>query len=486
MAQGQGGGGGFGDFLKWLSGAIGSPLGQLGLGALSIPAQNRAQRESEAATDRQIADSLGIASQIGPSALAVHDDSAKLTLEQLLGSRDRGLQGADDYLGAMGDREQSILDFLRDRSSSITQGYQDRYNTAEREIAGFGRQMREDTDTLFDQREEENTAFRTQRGINSTTAATSGRTLNDSQRNKEQRRIGEQIQAFRRGVLDPLSGQTLTAHTGLTGDIGNAQGRLSADTLGAQRYGIDLDRLLSGDIANFYSNNAINRSNITSSGYRDMLGALTGINYVPPGPNPYPAIYGQNSVDPADPSKATDSSAPWIQAGGAAAGAAAATGLGALFAGGGGTALAASMVVMICITRDSIIKCLGGNKPLGDIRIGDYVFNADGKLSMVVGKHLGEYRGDWSDEYARIRFSDGRNIVASMNHIIEGRTVGEWVASGEVEVSHPGDRRSSGDLLLEDESDYIANGLRITSLIRHSDLPALMELEPDNQVVAHD
>ena len=58
---------------------------------------------------------------------------------------------------------------------------------------------------------------------------------------------------------------------------------------------------------------------IIGSGYGAMMNAIQGNQFVPPPPNNYMAQVGSNFVEPPDPSKAQDSAAPWIQAGGTAA-----------------------------------------------------------------------------------------------------------------------------------------------------------------------
>lgn len=407
----------FSDFGSFLSG----PLLQSLFGLGSMREQDRLQNEYEADWDQQRADMLRIAGQIGPQTLQTYESASQPALMELLGLRPRQRRGANE----------------------IVQGFQDRYNQARDDLKGYGQQQARDIDRSFDEDWASNLARMQERGIASSTAVGSQKNLNTERRSAEQRRLGEDLQRLRLSILP----------------------QLSADTLGARGSALDLDRLLTGDISNWYGQNATTRANIVGRGMDTMLNTTGSFQFMPPGPNPYPGQIGQNMVDPVDYSKGQSSSAPWIQAGGTAAG-----------------VIAATIFIGICIGEDSLIECPVGVKPLRDVQVGDVVTNADGQPRKVVAKHLSEHRGDWDKNFVTLTF-DGNSIVCSLQHKIEGRQAMAWMTTPGANWSAAGPRQRVGDILLEDQSDYIANGLRIESIIGPEDVVALLAMEPENNGV---
>lgn len=447
-----------GDIGAFLDG----PIMQWLIGASSIPEAQNNQNQFNADQSNQRSDLLNIATQIPGQTLGAYDQGAMESLLARLDLRDEQHQSSADLNQFSDNRTQGIMEMLTGRERDISQAYTDRYNTASREFEGYGEQQKVDVDERFNRDLEADTSFRIERGINSTTAASSNRSLNTRQRSAEQRRLSEGLQLLRRQILDPLSGEGLSARMGMTGDMANAQISLTGDGYNSRQRGIDVDRQLGNSVADLWHMIGANRANITQAGGQGIMQAIGGYDYIPPS-NPYPGQFGAASVDaPSAPDQGNDWLGPAISTGGAIAAA-------SILAAGG-----------ICIDGDSMIPTLEGDKTLRDIQVGDMAINADGKPKAVVAKHFGAYEGGYED-YAELVLDSGV-ITASLEHVVEGHTVSHWVERGDVEW-RPMSPEFAGDILLEDGSDYVANCVRISSMIWFNDIKILDILEPEHQTV---
>jgi hypothetical protein len=229
---------------------IASPIAQFLTALMSMREQNRATGEYQGDSRQQIADALRIAGFMGPETLSTYDDSAGRGLTEFMGLRDRQQQG-----------------------------YQDRYNTAARDLQGYGQQAKADIDTNFAKYSKGAAKDWFGASVTPTVQANI-----EKERGAEQRRLGESLAGLRIGLLSGLSGDQLNA-----------------------------DAMNTGNIAGWYGNNATNRSGIVNQGIGSMLNTLTGINLTPPAPNTIPFMAGANSVQaPSPPS-------PWASIFGGAA-----------------------------------------------------------------------------------------------------------------------------------------------------------------------
>lgn len=253
--------GGWGQYLS-------GPIIQGLTGLATTRQQNRLQTEYDADADRQIADYLNVFSQMGPEQLATYDASARPQLGTLQGLQALTGQRGNQYLGA------------------TLQGGRDRYRWAENNLEGYGDQMRSDIDRGFDQSLATTLAGMQERGIGSTTAVGSQRNLSQELRGSEQRRLGDDLTRMRQDILGGLQGDNLM------------------NLLAAMQYRDIGDTGSMANLANFYGQNAAERANIVGGGYAGFGNAIGNINFVPPGPNQFPAQMGQNLVDPPDYSKA--------------------------------------------------------------------------------------------------------------------------------------------------------------------------------------
>lgn len=313
------------------------------------------------------------------------------------------------------------------------QGYYDRYAAAEQDLRGYGEQMKADIDESFEKQQGTWRLNPLSRG--STVGGTVAGNI-DRNRLAEQRRLGEDLTRNRIGILSGLSGE------GLQADYGNT-----------------------GNIANWFGTTAANRSNLATGGYNAMLNSIMGINRVPPPQNMLPGQYGANAVQGPQAPGFWQSAGPGIVQGGI---------------GAAGTIAAATIIVAVCIGEDSELTTLEGPKSLKDIKVGDEVLTDTGFFKRIVAKHLGNYKGEWDKVFVNL-MHEGRSIVASRDHVIDGRRADEWIVDGEATWKPCGPMRV-GDILVEGEHDYMANGFAVRSLISPDDVATLAVVEPENQV----
>ena len=235
-----------------------------------------------AAADAQMADATEIASRIGPETQATYDDASREQLGVLQDLYRSGQQGTQDLYRATG---QNRGDFLRDldtRSRDLLGGYQDRYNTAERDIEGYGEQMRADIDEGAARRKGEFAINPLSRG--STIGASVYGNI-EKDRAAEQRRLGEDLTRQRVNLLSGLSGDQLNAQGGLDQSRAAFDAALRGQLLDTQRYGFETGQNAMGNIGNYYNANAINRSGITNQGLNTYLNTVSGQNLIPPQQN---------------------------------------------------------------------------------------------------------------------------------------------------------------------------------------------------------
>ncbi len=400
------------------------------------------------------------------------------------GTRDRFAEGSQSILDDQRASNVGITGNLEGLSRSLAKQFEDRTATGMGFLEDADIQGREDIGDRFDASGRTAQANLVARGLAGSTIAPNIQQGVERQRGQELRRFDEGI---RREKLD--------AFTGLTGDALRSQERLGVTRA-------DFDRALQEAFSGRRSTLLTGLTNLE----QDQTGALTGLdlglserilqilsqgsqrtsdiverlgmhrfgvleNVSNPFPNTnawlqFARQFGQNSAtQPQQPSTFNQMLPGLIQGGSSILGA-------TIIAGG------------ICIGEDSVID--GENpKTLRDVRIGDMVLSADGNLQAVVAKHFVDNRFDddrWDATFIRLH-KDKRDILVSVDHVIDGKPAGEWAESDQA-WSDKAERMFVGDILLEDGSDYMANGFAVQSLIAHSDIPALRVIEPANMIGA--
>jgi hypothetical protein len=429
---------------------------------IGIAEQKRSQGQYTGDVDEQIRQLYDVANRMGPETLKTYDQPAGMALDELTGLRDRQRAAASTLYDETGESRSDFLSGFGRRGDELVGGYEDRYARAESDLAGYGRQQAEDIDAASKQREAQSVQQLMDRGMYGSTIAPTLGLATERERSAEQRRLGEDLTRMRLDILPRLSGDALTARGGLDRELAVYDSAMRGDVLNARRYMSDVDATTTGNVANWFGNNAVNRSNIVNAGFGSQYDAIMGVNRVPPPALNFSQI-GANAVQPVQPPGFSASSliGPSI--------------------GAGGMITAASIIAtaVICIDGESRIATADGSTLLKNVRVGDRVRSAHGGCREVVAKHLRQYTGDDS-WYIRLTMN-GRFIIISRDHPIEGRPAGEWIGEPGVEWKSAVPK-VAGDLLLDDGSGYIANGFVISSLIHHSDMDALTVLEPENQV----
>ena len=126
-----------------------------------------------------------------------------------------------------------------------------------------------------------------------------------------------------------------------------------------------------------------------------------------------------------------------------------------------------------CIEDTAVVETERGEIPLRDVLSDDRVRGEDGEMHRVVAKDHGFVPEDERTEHVTIR-AGGHEITATVDHVIEGVPAGEWVygdnilVNGEgviVDEIMPAEYVISGDLMLEGNVPYIANGFIVESVI---------------------
>lgn len=127
-----------------------------------------------------------------------------------------------------------------------------------------------------------------------------------------------------------------------------------------------------------------------------------------------------------------------------------------------------------CVDGRSLILTYNGPRMLSEIAEGDVVMAADGEWKRVAAKDYGTVPEEGrTQDHAMLVTETGEQIVATLDHSIGGKPMGDWKA-GDVITMVNGDEQEviyileypyvvSGDLGLEDGSDYVANGFRVRS-----------------------
>lgn len=143
------------------------------------------------------------------------------------------------------------------------------------------------------------------------------------------------------------------------------------------------------------------------------------------------------------------------------------------------SALTPLITAGLCISGDCLLETPEGSITLRDVRVGHRIRSVHNQYTKVVAKHYFKVLDDTAPRYFEIHM-DGRTLVVSDNHVVNGVLISDWMDH------HPGQYKQfapaeAGDLLLADGAPYMADGYRISSLLRFCDLPTLQLLEPENQ-----
>lgn len=402
---------------------------------------------------------------------------------------------------AYGNRQGSVLSgFDQGRAGVNTQGnqlstdlqggYKDLEKRAGDISSTLGAQSRIDIDRGFKAKQAAATADLTARGLTGSTIAPSVATGVERERSAEQRRLQDDLTRQQLDIMTNIGGAGLSAQervgsqnlsreermaqlradleSALSADTiqqkaknieatGNAKAGLSADRLGAMN---DIGRWQTGlnyDTNQNYLNSIIRGNDRAYGNQMDIpmkrLEWIYNRNDQYPSTNAWSQLanqFGQNAPEPPKPK--TNWFAP--------------------LAGAAGSVGAAKIYTFTCIDSESMIDTPLGPKPLCAIYVGDQVIGSDGKPHTVTDRDCGQPHPDRRNDYISISCDEG-SLVCTKDHVIDGKPAGQWTVGdvmhrkeGSTIVRHVSwtPFRKSGDLKLEGNVPYYANGFIVHSM----------------------
>ncbi len=146
---------------------------------------------------------------------------------------------------------------------------------------------------------------------------------------------------------------------------------------------------------------------------------------------------------------------------------------------------------MVCVDAHSLIAAPKGPKMLAEVQVGDEVYDADWEVRKVVRMDLGIPLEKDQDKYVSIVTTNGA-ITLTKDHVVAGQEAGKWGLHEQMNLAtnveptstvivsiDPCECHLSGDLMLEGNADYIANGFPVASK-----LGELNEMLKENDDVA--
>ena len=276
-----------------------------------------------------------------------------------------------------------------------------------------------------------------------------------------------------------LTGESLAAlqnmgmyGTGLQADI-SGQGLSAEERLNAMM--LDYNMALMGGEMDTITRQNQERLNWFWNPLMQEAGFMEGVT------NEYPdAGFFANLMQQFGYNAAPTPNAPnWFQSGGGGAIAGGAAGgltaglTGAALSGGGGLAGLGAKIFFGCIDSNAIVTTLNGARCLKDVEIGDSVLCSNGNWVHVMGKDDGIPHPQRANDYIRL-MAGGSPITLTKDHVIGGKPAGDWKVGEEMEMeggSHEVTRIEpvgpvrSGDLILDEPGEYVANGFFITPVL---------------------
>ena len=142
-----------------------------------------------------------------------------------------------------------------------------------------------------------------------------------------------------------------------------------------------------------------------------------------------------------------------------------------------GTAVV-KLIIKTCLDENATVRTRRGDVAMKDVEHGDLVLGADDAYHAVVAKDHG-----WvppAERAAHVELKTGRrSLIVTADHPVGGRPAGEWKTGDAmsvldesrewhdetIESAHPVDYVIGGDIALEGNVDYVANGFRVTSVL---------------------
>ncbi len=110
-----------------------------------------------------------------------------------------------------------------------------------------------------------------------------------------------------------------------------------------------------------------------------------------------------------------------------------------------------------CIDGTAKLETPEGRRSLNSLHVGDLVKSADGSYQKIVRMDHGLAARSRANDFVEIsRSAKGNKLILTEDHVVEGAPARDWPW-----LLKPVAAVACGDILLEDGSDYLANGFRI-------------------------
>lgn len=265
------------------------------------------------------------------------------------------------------------------------------------------------------------------------------------------------------GLKQGLSGERINADQGLSAALTNLQTGLSGDTLGAnERFNTNRYNQWQGANQQAMQNQerlAFLPLDYEYRGYKDIYNLLSDTKYGGPDQGLFQGRMGAMGAGMAPvPDIPKPSALSYFAPG---AGAAAGTFLGA----GAYKALAG------CIDSEATLETPEGEHvAMNEIGVGTHVRGADQKWHRIAKIIIGAPH-DGQADFVQIACIDGRSIVLTMDHVIDGRPAGQWKPGQSLDGSTIDSvklvaPREAGDVMLEDGVDALVNSFPVASMYR--------------------
>lgn len=119
----------------------------------------------------------------------------------------------------------------------------------------------------------------------------------------------------------------------------------------------------------------------------------------------------------------------------------------------------AKIAYMACIDGTAKLETPDGKRSLGSLHVGDRVKSTNGSYQKVVCMDHGLAADIRAGDFVKIsRTAEGRSLILTKEHVVEGARAEDWPW-----LLEPVKAVVCGDILLEDGSDYFANGFRVST-----------------------
>jgi hypothetical protein len=133
-----------------------------------------------------------------------------------------------------------------------------------------------------------------------------------------------------------------------------------------------------------------------------------------------------------------------------------------------------------CIDAQSKVTTRRGLVSVAGVLPGDEVLGSDGEFHRVLGKDCGTVPEESQHDMVQI-VAGASCIVATPDHVIDGKSAGKWVEGDTITVDGQRDRvesvgmvpyRPAADLILEGADAYVADGFPVESVIGRQGIDA--------------